>query len=258
MSERKILTLEQAAVDPSTGEFSGYGAVFGNVDDGKDVIERGFFSDVIDEFTRDGFLGWQHDWSNPVAIPSKAAEDNVGLAINAIFHSTPRAQEARTITAERLAAGKSMGLSIGYEIAKGGSKQRDDGVRVLTKASRLFEVSLVTVPMNRLAGVTSVKSNEPYAEHAERVLVELRSLLDRSSNLIDLRTKDGRVISAANRDRLGGLHEVASSTRDAIASLVADLEDLLASTDPEKDKGVSMEVWSAHLQLMERLDELLI
>jgi HK97 family phage prohead protease len=154
----KTFPLQDVAVDVTgNGTLSGYGAVFGNRDDGGDIIEPGFFDDVLPDFLHEGMLAWNHDWGSPVAMPKAATEDAVGLAMVAEFHSTAAAQEKRTIAAERLAAGLTMGLSIGYEIAPGGAVLKQDG-RHLLKASRLFEVSLVMVPMNREAGVTDVKT----------------------------------------------------------------------------------------------------
>jgi len=77
---------------------------------------------------REGFIAYGHDWMNPVAMPTSATEDGVGLAIGGQFHGTPRAQEARQITTERLAAGKSVGLSIGYEV-----DHRTDWTRLLAQ-----------------------------------------------------------------------------------------------------------------------------
>jgi len=153
--ERKVIAFEQAAVDPSTGEGRGYGAVFGNRDDGGDIIQPGFFEPVIPDFLKSGFISWAHDWADPVAMPTDAAEDDRGLDIKWQFHSTPRAQEARQISAERLEKGKDMGLSIGYEVDE--EKQTPEG-RLLIRAKRLFEVALVMVPMNRLAKVTELKA----------------------------------------------------------------------------------------------------
>lgn len=156
--ERKVLVLKDAAVDVESGGSgtgSGYGAIFGNRDLGGDIIEPGFFAGVLEEFLSDGFMSWAHRWDVPVAWPTEAKEDKIGLALKWAYHSTPTAQEARTITAERLAAGKRMGLSIGYEVAE--EKQKPDG-RHLIRAERLFEVGHVLVPMNPVAGVSEAKS----------------------------------------------------------------------------------------------------
>lgn len=80
----------------------------------------------------------------------------------------------------------------------------------------------------------------PYAEHLERVLLEVGDVVERSKSLRDLRVKDGRELSEANRSRLVRL-------RESIATLEetkAELEDLLARTertDPDaKAAGVDL------------------
>ncbi len=227
MSERKVFALQDAAVDPGTGEFFGHGAAFNNVDEGKDIIEPGFFAPVLEEFKREGFIAWGHDWQTPVAMPSQAYEDERGLALGAKFHSDATSQRARTIAQERLANGMSMGLSIGYEIAKGGAKQRDDGVRLLSKASRLFEVSLVMVPMNREATVASVKdAGITASEQFDLLERQLAATISRANELARPR-KEGRVLSSNNRTRLEQLLEQLAVAR-------TDIEDLLASTDTGK------------------------
>lgn len=140
------------------GTITGYAAVFGNVDDGGDVIQRGFFAPVLKDFLREGFMAAGHDWTKPCGVPLQAREDSAGLLVTAAFHSDAESQRYRAIASERLAAGKTVGLSIGYEVAPGGATYRDDGARLLTKASRLFEFSIVTVPMNREAIASDVKA----------------------------------------------------------------------------------------------------
>lgn len=246
MKERKVLALTKASVSES-GEFSGLGAAFGNVDDGGDVIEKGFFAPVIDDFLKEGFIAWQHDWGNPIAMPTTAEETDEGLAITAQFHSHGAAQEKRVITAERLAAGKTMGLSIGYETDDADTD--DNAVRHLVAAKRLFEVSLVTVPMNRLAGVTTVKGM-PYVEQADTVINEVRSLVERSQQLSRMRGKEGRVLSASNRERLESLVE-------SLAAAMSDINDLLASTapaDPEKALAALRDIEIEYERTMSRLD----
>jgi HK97 family phage prohead protease len=152
--ERKVLALTDAAVSDA-GQLTGYGAAFGNRDDGGDVVEQGFFADVLGDFLREGFISWGHDWATPVAMPMEAREDPKGLYLSAAFHSDAQSQRYRTIAAERLAAGKTMGLSIGYEVAE--AEDLPDA-RHLMKASRLFEVGMVMVPMNRQATISEVKS----------------------------------------------------------------------------------------------------
>ncbi len=153
--ERKALSLAEFKIDAGSGEFSGYGSVFGNVDGGGDIVSPGAFSKAIPAFLKDGFISWSHDWSMPVAMPTDAREDDRGLFIAGRFHSTPDGQQARTIAAERATSGLSMGLSIGYGVEE---EEWGPKGRLLKVINPLYEVGLVMVPMNREANLVAVKS----------------------------------------------------------------------------------------------------
>lgn len=150
----KTVLLKGASIDDA-GRISGYGAVYGNVDDGGDEILPGAMAKALPGFLKSGFISWNHDWGVPIAMPVAAHEDSKGLWIEAEFHSTDAGQNARTIARERLAAGLTMGLSIGYGDVT--SKRLSDR-RQLSSIDRLYEVGIVPVPMNREATATSVKS----------------------------------------------------------------------------------------------------
>jgi len=63
-----------------TGHFEGHAAVFGNVDLGNDVIERGAFKDFA--LNGDGRLAvlWQHNQRQPIGVAS-VSEDFKGLRV---------------------------------------------------------------------------------------------------------------------------------------------------------------------------------
>lgn len=231
--ERKTLLLEKAAVSDD-GEFTGYANVFNVVDRGGDRVLPGAFAKDLDRFLREGFIAWGHDWNAMVAMPLEAKEDGHGLFIRSRFHSTEAAQEARTITAERLAAGLSMGLSIGYDVNDFGLVT-ENGQRVRElKDLTVYETSLVAVPMNAPSTVSAVKgaglgSGLAYADHLDWVLGEVKALVVRSADRADARAKEGRVLSTANRERLAHL---ASVTRDVLS----DVDTLLVETEPETDR----------------------
>lgn len=233
--ERKVFELKELNV-ADTGEISGYAAVFGNVDEGGDVILPGAFQKAIPAFLLDGFLAWNHYWDMPVAIPTSATEDDNGLFIRAAFHTTDDAQKARTITAERIDAKKRMGLSIGYAVEE---EEYTRDARLLKVINPLFEVSLVTVPMNRLANVTAVKgslgSGMPVAERLQLVAAEGGAIVEHLKNRAHLRAKEGRVLSAANRQLMASLDEQLSAVRAAI-------RELLDATDPDKDRKAALAV----------------
>ncbi len=229
--EHKALPLAEFKIDAGTGEFSGYGSTFGNADAGGDIVVRGAFAKAIPDFLRDGFISWSHDWGVPVAMPTKAHEDSHGLFLAGVFHSTPEAQTARTIAAERLAAGKRMGLSIGYGIEE---EEASPKGRLLKVIYPLYEVGFVTVPMNREANLSAVKgeitppelrgldpdAGASLADAVTRFLGDADALSARFDAMTDQRAKAGRLLSAANRTRL--------------AEIRGAIDAILVETDPAK------------------------
>lgn len=191
--------------DSPNGSFSGYGSVYGNYDRVNEAVAPGAFKN-IDEFVTNGFIAVGHDWAAlPIATITEAKSDDFGLWIKAEFHSTEAAQEARQVLKERIERGKFAGLSIGYEVLD--SEPSDNG-RVL-KALNVFEISLVTVPANKLAGVTGAKDSphagESLDDQTERVLATAKEYVTRLKGLHDLRAKDNRTISASRRADLAEL-----------------------------------------------------
>lgn len=254
--ERKTLPLvELKAVDAGNGGFAGYGSIFGNVDSYGDIVVKGAFADTIASFLKSGFNPVGHDWSDlPVAMPTSAKEDDRGLFIEASFHSTQYAQDARAVIAERAAAGKDVGLSIGYAtdvyemvsteyavengLAQFGDPEHWMGGYRLLKKLTLFEVSIVTVPANADAVVTDVKSTErmtfgQHIEHADGLVSGLKAFADRVRSRTDVRVKEGRVLSEANRKRIG-------THLESLRGVANDIEALLAATEPKTDDDKRM------------------
>lgn len=248
MFERKTFAIKQYAFkadDGDLGTFEGYGATFGNVDEGGDVILKGAFADAIPDFLARGFVPVGHDWLGlPIATIDDAKEDDDGLYFKASFHSTGAAQDARTVMRERMERGKFVGLSIGYlPDYDDGVEYRDDGVRVLKKIKELAEISFVTVPMNREAGVAAVKSMT-FHDEADTALAAVKGLIARAESLADLRVKEGRTLSASNRTRLA---DIGSQMRTAAAALDA----ILAKTDPDKPKLTPVELYRMKQRLQD-------
>jgi HK97 family phage major capsid protein/HK97 family phage prohead protease len=142
------------------GKFSGYLAVFGNVDQGNDRIEKGAFARTLNAKSRFPLL-WQHRMDEPVGGLS-AKEDERGLLIEGELNlDVQRGKEAYAL----LKKGDISGLSIGYDAVKW---EMQSGVRAL-KEIKLYEGSIVTFPMNTEATVTDVKadSGEPTPQEAD-------------------------------------------------------------------------------------------
>ena len=136
--ERKAFEFELESADES-GEFSGYAAVFGNQDDGNDIIERGAFArTIVENAGRIKILSQHNDCDLPIGRPLELREDERGLFIRGKISDTQKGRDIQTL----LKDGVLNELSIGYE-AVDFEFDGETGVRHL-KEVRLWEISVVT------------------------------------------------------------------------------------------------------------------
>ena len=150
--ERKAFKFDLESVSEG-GEFSGYAAVFGNVDSGGDVIEKGAFAKtIVADFDRIKILSQHADYDLPIGKPLELREDDKGLFIHGKISDTAKGRDIQTL----LKDGVLTELSIGYD-AIDFEFDGDTHVRHL-KELRLWEVSIVTWAMNELAQIDEVKS----------------------------------------------------------------------------------------------------
>jgi HK97 family phage prohead protease len=118
----------------------GYASLFGSVDQGGDIVEKGAYKASLGAGRRVKML-WQHDPREPIGIWDEVREDDRGLYVKGrLLDTVSRAREAAALTR----AGAIDGLSIGYRTVK--SHKDDRGRRCLSEVE-LWEVSLVTFPM---------------------------------------------------------------------------------------------------------------
>lgn len=152
MKEYKAVQFQLEDSDEQGGEFSGYAAVFGNVDSGGDVIEPGAFVKTLEAgLDRIKILSQHNDCSLPIGKPLELREDEKGLYIRAKISDTQAGRDVKTL----LRDGVLGELSIGYEPVE--AEVDEAGVRHL-KEVKLWEVSVVTWAMNDQAKIESVKA----------------------------------------------------------------------------------------------------
>lgn len=136
------------------GAFSGYAAVFGNVDLGGDIIERGAFKEFVT--TKDNHVRvlYQHDARNPIG-KALVREDSKGLAFDgSLVLEDATARKAYAM----MKAGIIDAMSIGYDVIQpNGSTTDADGTRHL-HGLKLWEISVTTFAMNQLASIDAVKA----------------------------------------------------------------------------------------------------
>lgn len=183
--ECNLRELKFASSEPGTDttvmSFTGYGAVFGNVDSYGDAIQKGAFKETLREIKKTGVWpslmlqhgGWGLNAQDmmPVGIISGMEEDDIGLKMEAILADIDRGRDAYALM--KMTPRPAIdGLSIGYMPVEWKINEKagpDEPYRTLTKI-KLMEVSLVTFPANDKARVTDVKDGMHGARLAERAL----------------------------------------------------------------------------------------
>lgn len=153
-------------VDAKTGEFSGYGSVFGNVDLGGDVVVKGAFKSTLRAWKSEnryppmllqhGGWGMSDTDGIPVGKWTKMTEDDHGLYVEGRLINLDTDLGKRVYGAMK--EGVLDGMSIGYKVKKYtlGTKPKEPRRKI--EELDLVELSVVTMPMNTAARVEAVKS----------------------------------------------------------------------------------------------------
>lgn len=150
--DRKACALDLKAAPAEDGTFEGYASVFGVVDQGYDVVERGAF--VKSLARRKPKMLWQHEMDKPIGVWDEVREDERGLYVKGrLLTEVAKGREALAL----LKAGAIDSMSIGYRTVEATMEQGDRMIRKLLEVD-LFEISIVTFPMLPDAKVTGVKS----------------------------------------------------------------------------------------------------
>ncbi len=202
--EKKLFSLAEvkfAASDDTTSKsFSGYGAVFGNVDAYGDVIAPGAFTKSL-KSSDTPLMFLNHDlYSLPIGLWNDLEEDGFGLKVAGSFLDTTSGRD--TYAASK--AGAITGLSIGYiptEVIYG--KAGTDEPSRTIKSLDLIEISVVTIPANSKARIVDVKSFQSEDDY-ERELIRLgmrrdeaKSFLEAISNTAETKYKRAADLVAA-------------------------------------------------------------
>lgn len=166
--DRIEIKLASEDFDAKTGEFAGYGAVFGNIDSYGDVIAKGAFKGTLREWEERGKLppmllqhggggfGGSADDMLPVGQWLEMEENAKGLKVKGKLFAlgTERGQYIY----EGMKTGVLDGLSIGFRTKKFTMGTKPNEARRTLEEIDLMEVSIVTFPANGKARVSAVKS----------------------------------------------------------------------------------------------------
>lgn len=150
--QKKRVELELEDVD-GDGRFTGYASIFGAVDLGRDVIVPGAFAESLKKRgPAEVRMLFQHDPDQPIGRWTEIREDRRGLFVEGrLTLATVRGREIHAL----MKSGALDGLSIGFQTVRAARKPKGGIRRIL--AADLWEISVVTFPMQPEARVTSVK-----------------------------------------------------------------------------------------------------
>lgn len=166
--ETKLLGFNglELKMDGEGFKFSGYGSVFGGVDDYGDTIAPGSYAKTLVNRKRPIMMLYNHSGS-PIGKWTAMREDEKGLYVEGEL--TPGHSKAADVYAS-MKHGTLGGMSIGYYVR--GYETLGEGRRLL-KEIELVEVSVVDQPADLAAVITDVKS----ALDEAKSLKEIESLL---------------------------------------------------------------------------------
>lgn len=163
--ERKATRFDMKCVKED-GSFEGYASLFGEEDLGRDVVMPGAFrSSLARRGPRGIKMLYQHDPNEVIGIWLKLKEDIRGLFVEGkLLPDVGRSREVLSL----MRAGAIDGLSIGYHVVKARADART-GLRHLIEVD-LWEISVVTFPMQPEARISAVKAARPTEREFERWL----------------------------------------------------------------------------------------
>jgi len=208
------------------GTFSGYGAVFGNLDSYGDVIEKGAFKDTLREWEGrgkwppmllqhgGGFFGGTAADGIPIGKWTSMEENSKGLKVEGVIDPLDT-DEGKKIYAGLKNRGLD-GMSIGYEVKEfvAGTKPNDPRRR-LTNID-LWELSVVTFPANDKARIGAVKAIKTIREF-EDFLRDVGGFSHAAAKAIAARGFK----SSEPRDEDGAMSDLLRTLREARAGLSA-------------------------------------
>lgn len=212
MSKHFDFKAELLVGEGGDGTIEGYASVFGVVDQGGDLVAPGAFEKSLARGEPVRML-WQHDPTRPIGIFDEIEEDAAGLRVKGrIFANVSDGADALAL----LRGGAINGLSIGYRAVR--TTAAAEGVRRIEEAD-LWEISLVTFPMNRLSTVSSVKAADLSKRELERRLTQDAGLSRSDARAL---MRDG-IKGLSMQDAGDGLEELAGALKrsaDAMKTVI--------------------------------------
>lgn len=227
----KSLPFVDVKAEGDGSQFSGYCAVFNNVDSYGDVITPGAFAKGLPDFLKNGQICNNH--GEVIGKPTEANEDSKGLFVAGKISDTTSGRDCKVLLKDGVYRKMSIGYralaktrtnpvaiqeywkSIGYQPGPedlSNLTSNSDYLNFLNEI-KLYEASPVGFPANTAADITNVKGVR---------LSKVKALL--------ADVKSGRVMSKSTHAYLKAVH-------DSIDPACKDLKALLDMHDPDALEG---------------------
>lgn len=189
--QRRELKFEIRATsgDGSTGD--GIANAFYTIDSYGTMFVPGSFTQDLPFFLSDGFIaGLNHDWDNPIGVPTDARELPEGLLVAWKLSATEHGKDVMTLLKDKVVRRLSIGFStLGYQWletadevmsfweSKGYTPNAEDiqeaqyGCQIITRA-KVYETSPVMFGSNRGAIINNVRAKRPVSSGANRTATD--------------------------------------------------------------------------------------
>jgi phage head maturation protease len=254
--------LRMEGAEASNGGLNGMALKYGEMDSYNSCFAPGSATAALPDFVANGSFLESHDADDlAIGFVKSAVDTGVGVEVEVEYHSTPAAKDARTVALERLAAGKKVGLSIGFTI--GDYLEFEDGesmlrmvesmgmdlakfnVEAIRKCNRecylimrlakIYEVSQVNFPAVPESEASEVRNDLKEAHAGISFADELSSVLDavekvttRASEVQALRHAQEKHLGKTTLERLevirGNLDELLTRANEPTAQELQDLK----------------------------------
>ncbi len=202
----------------TSGGFAGYANLSEVRDEYGCIIKRGAYQE-LEVLVRDGFVAEGHSWGEMgCAYITLAEERELGLYIEATFHTDPESQAIRKKVQERLAAGKSVALSIGFYSTEWNMAEVDGQETRIITGLVVKEVSLVTVPGTPGSQVTGVRGGMTFAQEFGAARDAVAGLVRRTGEIAQLRGS----LSAEKRSQVLTLADDLAAVEASLRGLLKD------------------------------------
>ena len=217
--ETEYLRFEVKSLDAETGVFSGYAAVWGNVDQEGDVCQAGCVDDTLAAWAQRGTwprVYWSH-WLRIGHITHMESDDKGLYVEGRLWLDQP---DVASIHRELLDAMPHVGMSFGYYPV---DYTRRDGKRYIERLELVDDITITLRPVNDQAAVTEIKDRGGVAVAAYPSARTTEAILRDAG----FSRRDARVVIAGGHITLREAKS-GDASQPEVSGLAGNLETILA------------------------------